>query len=121
MLFIAPVLTQVAADLVDCDRLDVTFEDIAGMESVKQSLQEIVSEPLDFPPDLYPVCGENKKRSIEHGQLAPACLRSSRLANASNIKRNLYSIVFDLIICVPFTLACYHLGHTTLCSPGAAL
>lgn len=46
---------QVAADLVDCDRLDVTFEDIAGMEDVKRSLQEIISEPLDFPPDLYPV------------------------------------------------------------------
>ncbi|CAN0124007.1 unnamed protein product [Pylaiella littoralis] len=45
---------EVAADLVDCDRLDVTFEDIAGMEDVKRSLQEIISEPLDFPPDLYP-------------------------------------------------------------------
>ena len=46
-----------AADLLDCDALDVAFEDIAGMESVKQSLQEIISEPLDFPPDLYPVRG----------------------------------------------------------------
>ncbi|CAN0532009.1 unnamed protein product, partial [Scytosiphon promiscuus] len=46
---------QVAEDLVDCDQLDVTYEDIAGMESVKQSLQEIILEPLDFPPDLYPV------------------------------------------------------------------
>ena len=46
---------QVAADLVHCDELDVTFEDIAGMEDIKHSLQEIISEPLDFPPDLYPV------------------------------------------------------------------
>lgn len=46
---------KVAADLVDCDRLDVTFEDIAGMEGVKRSLQDIISEPLDFPPELYPV------------------------------------------------------------------
>lgn len=42
---------------MDCNRLDVTFEDIAGMEGVKRSLQEIVSEPLDFPPELYPVSG----------------------------------------------------------------
>lgn len=49
------VVLQIAADLVDCDRLDVTFEDIAGMDSVKNDLQEIISEPLDFPPDLYPV------------------------------------------------------------------
>ncbi|CAM9750365.1 unnamed protein product, partial [Ectocarpus fasciculatus] len=45
---------SVAADLVDCDRLDVTFEDIAGMEATKRSLQEIISEPLDLPTDLYP-------------------------------------------------------------------
>jgi len=43
---------------VDCDRIDVTFEDIAGMEEVKRCLQEIISEPLDFPPDLYPVSVE---------------------------------------------------------------
>lgn len=40
---------------MDCNRLDVTFEDIAGMEGVKRSVQEIVSEPLDFPPELFPV------------------------------------------------------------------
>lgn len=49
--------------MVDCDRLDVTFEDIAGMEGVKGSLQEIISEPLDLPPELYPV--GHLKRSIE--------------------------------------------------------
>ncbi|CAM9191066.1 unnamed protein product [Ectocarpus sp. 4 AP-2014] len=47
-------IDKVAADLVDCDRLDVTFEDIAGMEAIKRSLQEIISEPLDLPTDLYP-------------------------------------------------------------------
>ncbi|CAM9172484.1 unnamed protein product, partial [Ectocarpus sp. 12 AP-2014] len=47
-------IDKVAADLVDCDRLDVTFEDIAGMEAMKRSLQEIISEPLDLPTDLYP-------------------------------------------------------------------
>ncbi|CAN0413639.1 unnamed protein product, partial [Ectocarpus sp. 12 AP-2014] len=47
-------VSKVAADLVDCDRLDVTFEDIAGMEAMKRSLQEIISEPLDLPTDLYP-------------------------------------------------------------------
>ncbi|CAM9557556.1 unnamed protein product, partial [Hapterophycus canaliculatus] len=47
-------LRSVAADLVDFDRLDVTVEDIAGMEEVKRSLQEIISEPLDLPSDLYP-------------------------------------------------------------------
>ncbi|CAM9465915.1 unnamed protein product [Ectocarpus sp. 8 AP-2014] len=47
-------IDRVAADLVDCDRLDVTFEDIAGMEAMKRSLQEIMSEPLDLPTDLYP-------------------------------------------------------------------
>ena len=47
---------------MDCDRLDVTFEDIAGMEDVKRSLQEIISEPLDFPPDLYPVSARGRNR-----------------------------------------------------------
>lgn len=44
-----------SADIVDCDEIDVMFGDIAGMEDIKLSLQEIISEPLDFPPNLYPV------------------------------------------------------------------
>lgn len=50
---------------MDCDRLDVTFEDIAGMEAMKRSLQEIISEPLDLPTDLYPVSGWSAGHALQ--------------------------------------------------------
>lgn len=40
---------------MDCDRLDVIVEDIAGMKELKCSVQETISESLDLPHDLYPV------------------------------------------------------------------
>lgn len=55
---------------MDCDKLDVTFEDIAGMEGVKHSLQEVISEPLDLPPELYPV-GSTLRTSVRRGIRSP--------------------------------------------------